>query len=172
MHNFVPHRKIVQSVTRSTVPSNPATSQCKLRSLDFDSVFKFTNDFVKECGKFLEEGQNIADIMLLPVLMQLQAFDRTANVTKGQMEILNERCNLPNNLMYRLIFMYSGLRSKQEFLINFVTNLRFATPPANYKVNPHNWQSIYESKNKLLACIRCYAKMMIFCIQSCLYRRR
>jgi hypothetical protein len=55
MKDFAPHRKVNLNVTRSEVPSNPTTSQCKLRSLDFDAVQKFIDAFVFECGKFLGE---------------------------------------------------------------------------------------------------------------------
>ena len=107
MKDFAPHRKVNLNVTRSEVPSNPATSQCKLRSLDFDSVQKFIEAFVLECGKYLGEDLLMADYMSLPVLMQLRSYERTANVTNGLLQITANRCNLPNHLMYRLIFLYS-----------------------------------------------------------------
>ena len=123
MKDFAPHRKVNLNVTRSEVPSNPSTSQCKLRSLEFDSVQKFIEAFVLECGKYLGEDLLMADYMSLPVLMQLRSYERTANVTNGKMQITANRCNLPNHLMYRLIFLYSGPKSKHQWLINFVGQL-------------------------------------------------
>ena len=61
MKDFAPHRKVNLNVTRSEVPSNPSTSQCKLRSLEFDSVQKFIEAFVLECGKYLGEDLLMVD---------------------------------------------------------------------------------------------------------------
>lgn len=140
--NSVPERSHDQSITRTSIAPNPATSQCHLKLLDFDSMYKFTAEFIKEQNKFRDDTLLMVDYISFGCLMQLQAHDQQHNITRGQMGIRNERCNLYNNMIYHLMFLFCCPKSKQEFLGDFVRNAQtmFPKPPLHYRANINDRQ--------------------------------
>ena len=145
--NFVPERNTNHAVTHTTVGPNAATSQCRLTVLDFAHLHRFQGMFLKEQNKFIGWNILMVDYISFAILMILQAHDFQHNITRGQMQIQNERCNLSNNSIYHLLFSYCCPKTKMEWLNEFIRTARdmFPKPPSTFKLNINEWQWCYES---------------------------
>lgn len=135
--NFLPDRNTNQAVTHTTVAPNASTLQCQLTVLDSDHLCRFTGMYLKEQNKFIGRNILMVDYISFGGLMQLQTYDFQHNITRGHMEIINERCNLSNNSIYHLLFLFCSPKTKIEWLNDFVRNARnmFFKPPPNSRLN-------------------------------------
>jgi hypothetical protein len=145
MGNLIPTPNTFQSITKSVVPANPRTSQVKLRHLNFESVFHFFNEFMKEQQSFPDFELSMGSYLTVNVMLQIQAFDEQICLTGTRVVISGDCIKMPNELLCHLLLKIVAPKSTEDFERELHVLVRFPTLPNHYVVDPLKWQWMYEA---------------------------
>jgi hypothetical protein len=145
MGYLIPTPNSFATITKSVVPANPRTSQVRLKHLNFESVFHFLNDFMKEQQSYPDFELSMGSYLTVNVMLQIQAFDEQICLTGTRVVISGDCIKMPNELLCHLLLKIVAPKSTEDFERELQVLVRFPMLPNHYVVDPLKWQWMYEA---------------------------